>query len=79
MTEEVERPRKYELVWRTGQVEYIEATGVLYSAGSSLSGLGDGEAHIQFRLQTPDHWKLVLSAAEDQLKTIRDVTEEVPV
>ena len=79
----------YEITWTSGHVETIQAhqtswpdSGSFITAGGYGSlGVGDaGPARIQFHGEFDGHWRLVLSAYEDDIRTIRLVTggEAIP-
>lgn len=88
--------RAYEITWRSGHVETVQGHQVLFDShkleSASLLGslLGGVEVDTQTRRdprfyihgEFDGRWRLVLSAPEAELHTLRDVTsswvEQVP-
>lgn len=81
MTHEYGEPDEFEIVWKTGHVERLRAHQVSWpdNAVSMLSGVfGDRPSRpsrIQFHGQIDGHWRLLLSALEDDIATVRNVTQ----
>lgn len=77
----------YEITWRSGHVERIQAHQVTYpQAGMVLgaSGLGllaeqRGESQIRFHGQIDGMWRLVLCTDEALIQTVRLVTADEPI
>ncbi|MGA4989967.1 hypothetical protein [Nonomuraea bangladeshensis] len=71
----------YEVTWKSGHVERIQCHQITFH--SRETGIGAGligvqvshdERCVQMHGQFDGHWRLVLSAIEDDIRTIRLVT-----
>ena len=66
----------YEIAWRSGHVECIQAHQVSYQGGGFDLFATPGErkpSRVQFHGEFDGHWRLVLSLLEDDVRTIRNV------
>ncbi|MFL0393522.1 hypothetical protein ACH0CM_12435 [Streptomyces albus] len=79
-------PQVYEVTWMSGHVEKVRAHQVTHSAlRQAVTRLGDGFAtsgegqRIKFHAQIDGQWTLQLSALEDDIRTIRNVSAGEPV
>jgi hypothetical protein len=76
-------PDRYEITWMTGHIETVLAHQVSWpSRGEFLArglfGVGVGDKapdRIQIHAEIDGRWKLMLSAREEDIRTIRLVTE----
>lgn len=79
MSADIDRgePDLYEVTWQNGHVDRIQAHQVT-ETGGPMAGLFSGPAstppRIQFHGEFDGHWRLVLSAARDDIRTIRNLT-----
>lgn len=68
---------EYEVVWESGYVERLTASQVSWS-GRGLAlfspAPSDVPQYIHFHDTIDDKWTLVLSAKEDDIRTIRNLT-----
>lgn len=69
----------YEVIWSSGHIEEIQAHQVLMPPDEMLSGLFGGVTTKQFRGWTfhgeiDGHWRLLLSAPAEDIKSVRNVT-----
>lgn len=76
----------YEIIWQSGQVEYVQAHQVLMpptdgfptSFGGGVYGSTDTATKPPrgwvFHGQIDGRWKLLLSAAAEDIKSVRNVT-----
>jgi len=77
----------YEVVWRSGHVERIQAHQVtypqkgmaLFAGAVGVTTEQAGEPQIRFHGQFNGRWLLVLSADEADIRTIRLVTSDEPI
>lgn len=71
----------YEIVWRSGHVERVLAHQVTYpGAGAELlHGRTRTYRVIEFHGQIDGRWLLTLRADEDDIQTVRLVTEDEPL
>lgn len=68
--------RSYEIQWMSGHIETIRAHQVLWpNSFGALTGGPDKPRRVNFHGEVDGQWTLVLSALEDDIRTIRDVTE----
>ncbi|ASU81531.1 hypothetical protein CDO52_00870 [Nocardiopsis gilva YIM 90087] len=70
--------RTYEVVWRTGHVERVQGHQVVFKDDAAAALLGRAtarEPRIVIHGQFGPHWRLVLTALEADIATIRDVTD----
>ncbi|MEU7972197.1 hypothetical protein AB0B48_09150 [Micromonospora sp. NPDC049089] len=75
----------YEITWKSGHIESVLAhqvswprRGMALVAAGMLTGLGDDQPKpsvIHFHAEIDGHWLLTLSAHEDDIQTIRLVTQ----
>lgn len=75
--------QQYEITWMSGHVETIPAHQVMYphrglalfsdSMSSGLTADG-GAARVQLHAEIDGRWQLMLSAREDDIRTMRNVT-----
>jgi hypothetical protein len=70
-------PRTYEITWQSGHVETVTAHQISYpSTADVLFGRRTSRpARVDFHAQIDGMWALQLSALEDDIRTIRDVTD----
>lgn len=69
-------PQRYELTWLSGHVETVIAHQVSWPNNSvRLFGRSDVPQRIQFHAEVEGRWTLQLSALEDDLRTVRNVTD----
>jgi hypothetical protein len=81
-------PRTYEVTWKTGHIERFQGHQVTFGSdrqnvGSLLGGMFGAVATSAETLpprftihgQIDGHWRLVISAPEADLSSIRDVTD----
>lgn len=70
----------YEIAWRTGHVERIDAHQVTFpgSLPAMLAARPQKNPHIQFHGEIDGKWMLILSALEDDIVRIRNVTQTEP-
>lgn len=75
-------PRTYEITWQSGHVETVLAHQVTWpGAGAGLFGRTDSRPpRVQFHAEIDGIWSVTLSAPEDDIRIIRDVTagEAIP-
>lgn len=71
----------YEVIWKSGHVERVQCHQVTFHSGNT--GIGEGLFGVQVRHddrrilmygEFDGRWLLVLSAMEDEIRTIRLVT-----
>ena len=76
--------RTYEITWKSGHVETVQGHQVTFTGGEALGALGalggmatatDRDPRVTIHGEIDGHWRLVLSALEADLMTIRDVTD----
>ena len=75
-------PQVYEITWQTGHVETVIAHQVSHDTlKTRVSVLGDGVfgadsegARIKFHAEVDGRWTLQLSALEEDIRTIRNIT-----
>jgi hypothetical protein len=65
---------RYEVTWANGHVEYIEAHQCLIPQASFLSIRDDVQPRWTFHGEIDGVWRLILTAPEDQIRSVRDVT-----
>lgn len=75
----------YEITWKSGHIETVLAhqvswprRGMALVASGFLAGLGDEQptpSIIQFHAELDGRWLLMLSAHEDDIRTIRLITQ----
>lgn len=86
MTEPIKygEPDRYEITWMSGHIETIPAHQVSWPHRGAYmmrdvfgtAGAGDkGPDRIQMHAELDGRWKLTLSAREEDIRTIRLVTE----
>jgi hypothetical protein len=69
-------PQRYEITWLSGHVETVIAHQVSWPNSSvRLFSRGDAPQRIQFHAEVDGRWTLQLSALEDDLRTVRNVTD----
>lgn len=79
----------YEITWKTGHIERITAHQVAWPNNARIvGGLFGGavgvdaqqiDPRIVFHADIDGHWTLVLSALEEDIRTIRLVTQAEPI
>lgn len=77
----------YEITWETGHVETIQAhqvsyphLGIAFAAGRTMTGTeSDQPPTVRFHAEIGGHWRLILSAREADIRTIRLVTAGEPL
>lgn len=69
--------RTYEITWRSGHVETVQGHQITFSGGMyDLLGHGPRRpVRFHIRGEFDGCWLLVLSALEDDVSAIRDVTD----
>jgi len=66
---------KYQLQYRNGDVEYVEAHAAILPEGGSIMGPSEGMGLVSFRRTSNEvWWGLVLAVSEDQLLSVRPVS-----
>jgi hypothetical protein len=79
------RPDVYEITWMSGHVERVAAHQVTYpQAGMMLgSAMGlsveAGAPRVRMHAEVNGEWRLVLAAREDDIRTLRLVTDGEPM
>lgn len=70
----------YEIIWRSGHVERIEAHQVLWPQTPSIlsAPATDATPRVLFHGSFDGRWRLVLVADEADLLSVRDVSAQVP-
>lgn len=69
-------PDEYEVVWRNGHTDRVFAHQVSWSGGSGFLQLAEpGPRRIRFHAEVGGHWRLLLDALEDDIATVRNVTQ----
>jgi hypothetical protein len=69
-------PSEYEVVWKSGHVDRFVAHQVSWPhSGSILEGEFSRDGRVHFHAEVEGNWTLILSAQEDDIATIRNVTE----
>lgn len=74
-------PDEFEIVWKTGHVDRLKAHQVTWpdSAAAIFGGLFGsrpaGAPRILFHGQIDGRWRLLLSAPEDDIATVRNLTQ----
>lgn len=79
--------QRYEITWMSGHIETVLAHQVTYPhAGFAMfaAGMVDGlrpagPARVQLHAEINDRWVLTLSAREEDIRTMRLVTEDEPI
>jgi hypothetical protein len=67
----------YEVIWQSGHVERIQAHQVIWPGNAAmLFGRTAEVPRIVMHAQIDGHWTLMLSAPEEDIRTIRNVTTE---
>jgi hypothetical protein len=75
----------YEVIWNSGQIEYIQAHQVImppiespFSMGAGVFGSAGAETKQRggwtFHGQIDGRWRLLLSAPAEDIKSVRNVT-----
>jgi hypothetical protein len=69
---------EYEVVWKNGHSERLKAHQVSWPGRMPLQ-VGTESNTIQFHAEVDGRWQLILSAPEDEISIVRNVThtEEV--
>lgn len=71
--------RTYEVTWTSGHVETVQAHQVLMPPDEfglfSVATRTDRVRNVRFHGEIDGHWQLVLCAREDEIRSIRDVTQ----
>lgn len=79
--------QRYEVVWMSGHIETVLAHQVMFpQQGAFISGgmLGviaeaPGRSRVQMHAEIDGHWRLTLSALEEDIRSIRLVTADEPI
>lgn len=70
-------PQRYEITWQSGHVETVIAHQVSWP-NNAFNFFGGGSStrpsRIQFHAEIDGRWTLQLSALEDDLRTVRNIT-----
>lgn len=70
-------PQRYEVTWLSGHVETVIAHQVSWPNNSADLFLGAARpVRIQFHAEVDGRWTLQLSALEDDLRTVRNITND---
>lgn len=70
-------PQRYEVSWLSGHVETVIAHQVSWPNNFANLFLGAARpARIQFHAEVDGRWTLQLSALEDDLRTVRNITND---
>lgn len=77
----------YEIIWKSGHVERIQAHQVTWPQNGMVMARGilgtmtevTGDGRIDFHGEIEGKWRLVLSALEDDIRTVRLVTADEPI
>lgn len=66
----------FEVIWKSGHVETIQAHQVLFPSPlpELFGGPGKRDDRICFHGEIDGRWTLILSAPEDEISTVRNVT-----
>ena len=68
-------PQRYEITWLSGHVETVAAHQVSWPNNLTRMFGGSSEGQrIQFHAEIDGRWALQLSAREDDIRTVRNVT-----
>jgi hypothetical protein len=68
-------PQVYEITWESGHVETVIAHQVSWPNNlAHMMGRSSAPQRIQFHAEVDGQWTLQLSAVEDDLRTIRNIT-----
>ena len=65
---------EYEVTWRSGHIERLAAHQVSYPNRLSLFDGPPRTQIVQFHAEINGFWRLVLSAPEEEIVTIRNLT-----
>lgn len=75
------RPDVYEITWMSGHVEQVIAhqvtyphRGLVFTDHAIGLGADDGAPRVQIHAEVNGEWRLVLSAREEDIRTMRLVT-----
>jgi hypothetical protein len=79
--------QRYEVTWMSGHVETVQAHQVTWpqqgvSMARGMLGLTteqNGRSRVQMHAEIDGHWRLTLSALEEDIRTIRLATDDEPV
>lgn len=80
--------QRYEVTWMSGHIETVLAHQVTYPhAGLAMLGMGgmlagsreSGPPRVQMHAEIDSRWVLTLSAREEDIRTMRLVTEGEPI
>ena len=65
----------YEITWQNGHVERVQGHQVLHSGGvESLFGRPEKPSRFSIHGEFEGHWRLIITAPEDDVRIIRNVT-----
>ena len=67
--------RSFEITWKSGHVEKVQGHQVMLTGGPGLFGGPDRPTRFTIHGMFGDHWRLVISALEEDIRIVRDVTE----
>lgn len=67
--------RTYEITWRSGHVERVQGHQAILSGGPALFGGRDKPTRFTIHGEINGRWLLVISALEEDVRIVRDVTE----
>lgn len=80
------RPDIYEITWMSGHIERVAAHQVSYpEAGLALArsmfnvAAEGGAPRVRMHAEVDGHWRLVLAAREEDIRTMRLVSEAEPI
>lgn len=72
-------PDEFEIVWKTGHVDRLKAHQVTWPHsdifGGVFGGRPAGPPHVLFHGEVDGRWRLLLSALEGDIATVRNVTQ----
>lgn len=66
--------RTYEITWQNGHVEKVQGHQVQFSGGG-MFGEPEPKRFTIHGMFPGRHWRLVISAPEEDVRIVRDVTE----
>ena len=66
----------YEITWRSGHIETVQGHQVSHTGGPTAAMFGGPDKPGRFHIhgEFDGHWRLMLSALEDDVVVIRNVT-----
>jgi hypothetical protein len=68
-------PDEFEVVWKSGHVDRLKAHQVTWPSNTfDLFGGQQGPARVLFHGEVDGRWRLLLSALEDDIRSVRNIT-----